>query len=503
MIQQPSFSPRADLKLDSRDCLWLGLAIGLILTIAFLLPVHPNDFWWYLRLGGEIVSQGGIPQAEAWSSSQAGQPVVYHAWLASLAFYGIYQAGGITAVVLARGLFLMGFYIFIYMAARQEGAGSRLAAGLIILAVLVGCSNWGVRPQILTYPLFGLGLWVLVGWHHGRDRWLWLLPVATLLWVNLHGSFPLLFLLAGAAMLCGKGDRRRLGLALVTMLLASMLNPRGYGAWLYFGKMLADPSVRRFSSEWKPAALDGWQSALFFGWLLASIPLAAYAIRRLHLTYWLWWFGFGWLALSGIRNIIWFSAILVVVSAAMLGTFWIRKNSETKQRVNSKINFGFSSALVLLTLLFLPGLRQRWWSSAPPTLSPDTPIQAADWLANQEDIGGKMWNDLDFSSYLIYALPEHPVWIDTRFEIYPPERWALYQAISAADVGWQEWLEGQDIGLIVANNHNQPELIDRLGHLPGWCLRYKDSVSTVFTRSGIGGDCPAAVAGLGNPGQNP
>ncbi|HLE13410.1 MAG TPA: hypothetical protein VI776_01580 [Anaerolineales bacterium] len=489
--------------LKSRDFLWFSLAAAPILAIACLLPVYPNDYWWYLRLGGEILSGGSIPQVETWSATQAGEPVVYQAWLAALVFLGLDWAGGVPAVVLARGLSLGVFYASIFLASRRVGAGARLAAGLVVLAALVGSSNWGVRPQVFTYPLFGLALLILVSWHMGRYRWLWLLPFITLLWVNLHGSFPLVFLLASAALVSGTGDRRRLSAVLAVMVLAALLNPRGWGAWGYFWQMLSDPSVRRFSSEWKPAALVGWQSALFFAWLLAGIPLAAYSIRRLPPSYWLWWLGFGWLALSGVRNVIWFSALLAVLSAALLVPLLSGKPALNAHPTRARINYWIGSILLFLTFLFLPGVRERWWAQAPPPLSPDTPVQAVGWLETHPELKGRMWNDLTFSSYLIYALPEQPVWIDTRFEVYPPERWERYQEIAGAGQGWQERLVEEEIDLVVANREAQSALIGALQHAPGWCLRYEDSTTAIFSRSGPGSGCPEIVVGRQDSRLNP
>jgi hypothetical protein len=45
-------------RFDSRNLLWIGLMAFIILVIAFLLPIYPNDFWWYLRIGKEILRPG-------------------------------------------------------------------------------------------------------------------------------------------------------------------------------------------------------------------------------------------------------------------------------------------------------------------------------------------------------------------------------------------------------------------------------------------------------------
>ncbi|EKD88887.1 MAG: hypothetical protein ACD_34C00286G0002, partial [uncultured bacterium] len=43
------------------EFLIFALVMMLMLTIAVLLPLFPNDFWPYVRIGQEIVSTGHIP----------------------------------------------------------------------------------------------------------------------------------------------------------------------------------------------------------------------------------------------------------------------------------------------------------------------------------------------------------------------------------------------------------------------------------------------------------
>ena len=88
------------------DWLWMGLTLFIVLAVAFMLPVLPNDYWWYLRLGQDILSDGRVPTSEAYSLTQAGQPVVYQSWLSAVLMWALYHMGGIPLTVLVRGLAL-------------------------------------------------------------------------------------------------------------------------------------------------------------------------------------------------------------------------------------------------------------------------------------------------------------------------------------------------------------------------------------------------------------
>ncbi|RME51142.1 MAG: hypothetical protein D6796_01580, partial [Caldilineae bacterium] len=147
------------------------------------------------------------------------------------------------------------------------------------------------------------------------------------------------------------------------------------------------------------------------------------------------------------------------------------------------LNGALALLLLALPLALLPGFRQRWWRDAPPVLSPDTPVAAAEWLAAHPELPGPMWNDLAFSSYLIYALPERPVWIDTRFELYPLAQWHRYRRIAEAAPDWSFLLEEEGISLVMLNPAVEENLRLALENAPGWQKVYQDGTAVIFIRA--------------------
>ncbi len=471
-------------RLTSLDVLWLGPVALIALAIAFLLPVTPQDYWWYLRIGREALTTGAIPTADALTWSRAGAPVVYHSWGAAVLFWLVYRAGGLTLTVLLRGVLLALTYGLVFAAARRLGGAPRGAALATLLAALASSNNWSLRPQLLAYPLFALALYLLIRWQTGDRRAVWGLPALALLWVNLHGSFVMLFLLGGAALVFGRGERKGLAAALAVALLATLVNPRGPGAWTYLYDSLTSPSSQQFSAEWSPPLNRGWQMNLFFAWLLAFPPLAALAPRKVERLEWVWFLGFGWLALSGLRYIIWFVLLLAALTAAALGD-WERRRRAASPPVRPALNWSVGVLCLLLPLTLLPGVRERWWPQSPPAVE-NTPVEAVEWLRAHPDLPGPLWSEIGFSSYLEFALPERPVWIDTRFEVFPPEQWEDYRAISLAAWDWQARLDASGANLLLVSTAAQPDLLAALDASPAWCALYRDPVAVLYRR----GACP-------------
>jgi hypothetical protein len=474
--------------MNNQDWLYLGLLLLVILSIAFLLPVEPNDYWWYVRIGQDTLKAGAIPTIDTLSYTQAGQPAIYHSWLSAVLFALLNNLGGISLTVLVRGLVLALGYGTLYVVARQAGAGLKTTSLVILLAALATSNNWSVRPQMFTYALFAAVVLILLRWTRKEGtRSVWLLPLISLLWVNLHGSFVMLFLLVGATVLFSKGDRRTLAIALGLSLLASLINPRGLGAWQYVLISLTTPSSQNFSMEWSPPLNVGWQMNLFFGWLLLFIPLVAISPRKLTGLEWAWLLGFGWLALSGQRYVIWFVFILSILSAGLLTSllewFYSRRQTKPAQAGITVVNISLGILLMLLPFALLPGLRATWWADAPGVLV-ETPVQAVNWLEDNPSIPGPLWSEAGYSSYLEYALPERQVWNDTRFEVYPTEQWKRYKAITSGAWNWQVILDDEGVNLLLVSKKKQAGLLAALRGSPEWVEIYADEEAVIYKRGG-------------------
>ena len=132
---------------------------------------------------------------------------------------------------------------------------------------------------------------------------------------------------------------------------------------------------------------------------------------------WAWFLGFGLLALWGERYVIWFVFILVVLTSRLVKD-WEKNPSGQSKLSLPAINLALGLILTLLPLALLPGLREKWWKRAPAPTE-NTPVAATEWLAAHPGLPGPLWSEIGFSSYLEFALPERPTWIDTRFEVFP------------------------------------------------------------------------------------
>ena len=468
----------------SYDLLWLSLGLLFLLPIALFLSITPHDYWFYVRIGRDILESGAVPRADTFSFTYPGRPIFYQPWLSAVIFWLAHSSGGATLTFLLKGVSVALAYGVIWTLMRRMGTSPWLATVLLILLGLSSSMNWSMRPQLLAYPLFALTLWALWSWHGGKEKRMWIVPLAVLLWVNIHGSFILAFVLMGSALVFGAGDRKKLGLWLFVCVLATLVNPRGFSVWQFIPDMLTSPSDQLFATEWRPPVNAGWQMNIFFGWLLLFIPLAAFSPRRLSTLEWIWFLGFGWLALSGLRYVIWFLFIMAVLSGGLL-TEILRSMRPAKalQATNPAFNYILSGLILVLPLMMLPGLRESWWADAPtPYHEATTPAAAAEWLSAHPDLAGPLFAEYTFGSYLTYALPSRPLWIDNRFNAYPPEHWEKYQTISSARYPWERLLEEDKVNLLMLSLSSQKILVEAVEESGGWCEEYRDMTAVLFSR---------------------
>jgi hypothetical protein len=222
---------------------------------------------------------------------------------------------------------------------------------------------------------------------------------------------------------------------------------------------------------------------IFFLFVIIGVALLAYAPRRPDPVEMLVAGAFFWIALGAVRNNIWFIAVATPLLVDLLAS-WIPRGDAPAFQGAPPINAAFAGVIGLMLLLALPWVKPAL--DLPPELggllSPDTPVAAVDFVRGDARQPSRLFHEMGYGSYLIWADPRQKVWADPRIELYPLDQWLDYQWLSGG-ANADDLLAKYRIDGLLLSNKNQEALVAYAKARPQvWEQRYADDEATYFVR---------------------
>jgi len=173
------------------------VAILAVFTMALRVSIGP-DTYWHLRVGDWILSEGSLPKLDPFSLTRLGSEWIYPGWLAQIALIAVYQLLGYPGLNLMTALTVAVAFGFIWLTMHGRPL---LRAFVLLLAATASAVYWSARPHIFTFLFTAGTLWALDRFRRKGSRTIWLLPVLTAVWANVHGGFVIPILLIGLEIL--------------------------------------------------------------------------------------------------------------------------------------------------------------------------------------------------------------------------------------------------------------------------------------------------------------
>jgi hypothetical protein len=503
-------APWANWLLPSlRDTLFLIVFLVLIVGGQGLLS--DADTAWHIGIGRYILETGTIPDTGIYSYTAAKMPWMAHEWLAELIFAAIHKVAGLNGIVLLAALAIAFTHATFYGFLLSRGVNTVLALILTIAVMAVTSVHWLARPHIFSM-LFTLFWYMALEEYRLRgSRYLYLLPLATVVWVNLHGGFMaglLLIAVYWSGSLAefffskdetGRVDQKKnvityskVGLLAIV---AALVNPHGYQALLF--------PFRIMGQELNVSRINEWLSPDFHNFLpyeymlLALIVVLGFSLLRpgfIEAGLVILWTH---LSLHSVRYGPIFAIIVIPIMAVRLEALMqegreggnrlligVYALSERLQQTSASMKGHALQIVVILSITAstLAGGRflgkilldyQFDWKKAP--------IEAVE-FAERNGIQGRMFNTYHFGGYLIYrGFPKDGVFVDGRADMYDQFLKNYYDVVDLKPE-WNEILGRFDIEwmLITANSPLSVLLLET----GKWGLVYADKVANIFVRKG-------------------
>jgi hypothetical protein len=514
-----SLTSRVKAKSASIDALWVLVILNFLLIFGCVWQLPPNDLWWHARVGSEILDSGQIPDQDAYSLTERGQPFFYQSWLAEVLMAGVLRLGGVRLLVFVRALITTSLYgTVLLLCWWASGGNRRVVVPTTLGAILLGLGNQTVRPQLFAYPLFIVVYALLRRYLHGHARRsVWLIPVLVVVWVNLHGSFALglgliwlVFLsellshvlpaVAGRQALLQTSSRERLrtlGWVAVLSTVVLLINPRGLGIVDYVTDLLTDAPSQSLGAEWQPPSPTSGLGQSFYMLFLLGVATFALARPPVALADLMLVLAFAWLAASGVRYVIWFGLVSAPVMAGALLRFpwddlarW--RDRLARAPIGRRLLYGDGSgypgfrrlSLVVATLSLLAVIALFFLFPEDDLWLTNGTGSAAIEYMERNGLQGRLFNELGRGSYVIWQLgPALPVFIDPRFELYSLEHFEDYLTLSKAKAGARELLTKYDLELLLLDRESQAPLTELVDGQPErWMLVYEDTHTLLYQR---------------------
>jgi hypothetical protein len=409
------------------------LILGFTVTLYFHSDMAmTQDLGRHLTLGKIIWTTKSIPKTNLFSYTYPDFPFLNHHWGSEVIYYLLFNVWGINGLI-CLNVFLSVLTIGIigWRTVYRTSPLPFLTGGILALSIIRERTD--IRPEMFGNLLFAATLFILYWEREKKTKLLYLIPIISLLWVNLHISFiydsVLYFLFISERILLKRLQKRHIWIGLL-LIIAILINPAGIAGALYplrifqnYGYPVAENQTVSFlSNVLADPVIAYYKLAVFIVALILPFLLLKqqyFQIATVLLT--------GILSYMAIRNFPFFALALFYPVADGLDMIWkmITEKMPVMKEKMKLVQIFVTAVLILFILQQSLSLisNKYYFQHGSPLRSGfgEVPGAAAavDFYLSHH-LSEPIFNNFDIGSYLTYRLyPNERVFVDGRPEAYP------------------------------------------------------------------------------------
>lgn len=411
------------------------LALFLIVTLSA--PIWDNDFWWHIATGKDILANGRIPETDNFTFASEYSPERHELlessvtlkgnWLAQVIFYAIFKYTGPYGIIALRIFLFLSIFFLIFRWAKNYQCNNFVILLLLFIAGQTSSHFTGDRPQLFSFLFSVIMVYFLDQFSNIQEskkqyKFFLILPPIMILWANSHRGFVL-----GSALLTvyfatelfriilSKKDKSknyllRLTVLIILTVLASLINPNTYKAYLFVFKLEGSALQKGMSEYISPIKLG---LAIASYWIYVAISISAIAVgvkkaNPIHISLTIFLF---LISLSAFRYIPFL--IFITIPFVSIQLTRIINNNRGISAILSR--YGMPCLIILILGVSFFNCKGKLFASIKdPVEKFRFPVRAASFIKNAHP-KGNLFNHFNWGGYLIWRLyPEHKVFVDGR-----------------------------------------------------------------------------------------
>jgi len=450
------------------------------------------DLWWHLKVGDWIVEHRAVPHTGILSRTAANRSWVAYSWGYEVLLSRVYAWFGLLGIGIFGTFLTLAVAYAIYWMLRRLSGRFWLACVMAAVTCLAFLFNTMPRPFFVSMVLFSVTLTLLLEANRsGRMQNLYWLPLIFLVWANLHIQFIYGLFLIGLLVAVSLAQRManklgivpsfllpptlpvaNLALLFAVCVIATLIGPNFYHPYL---------AVYEYSKAKATYSIIVELQPLVFRWYndYAELLLTAAGF-----------FAVGWqkkldlfkLALLTVASVVAFRTMrdawfICIPSAACIAD--LPAPEAERDRPESWFEkIGVAVTIVLLLALFSRGtdFNQRGFDRA---ISSQYPVDAINFL-RRNPVRGPLYNNLNWGGFLMWYMPDYPVAIDGRNDLYGDELVRrFFNTQNAESYDTDPYLN--EAGVVLLDS--RLPLAKILTVDPRFQLVYRDKIATVYARS--------------------
>ena len=441
----------------------LLVLLGLLSSVAYRAMlvkfcVLDLDIWWHIKVGDWIIDHHAFPHTGILSRTAADRPWAAYSWGYELLLSRAYAWSDRISLGLV-GVGMFGTLLTVAVAYAVYWMIRRLSGNFWVACILATVSCWAFlfsmmpRPVFLSMILFAVTLTLLLeSKRPGCANVLYWLPLVFLVWANCHIQFVygivVVGLFTGVNLLQQLGARfgiipdfaqpsalpaRKLLLIFAACLLATCVGPYSYHLYAI---------VFSYASSKFPYTYIREFQALNFRFFIhyLELLLAAAAFFTLGRQKRVDFFK---LALLTVASVVAFrtmrdSWFLCIAAAACIADSWSEeigaeqvraKEAHGEEAARQRLEtlpekVGLAAALPVILFLIAGNTRFNT-RGLDDAMSSFFPVKAVNFL-RQHPQPGPLYNSFDWGGFLTWYMPDYPVAIDGRTDLYGDELDTLF-----------------------------------------------------------------------------